>query len=168
MKFVARTRWQYYVANVAGILAILGLLVWFSSRVVTVAGVDFKSIFFWLSLLLLITFPFALISFFSSMKAIEVTTKGLIISYIFQKHRNEISYSEIADIQSSRTDGGALERTIRGSFKLVLADGRVFEIDRTQFNQYDQLKSICQKNVKRATSPIARTRSSIPNKKRGR
>jgi len=167
MRFVARTKWEYYVANVAGILAILGLLVWFISRTVTVAGIDFKSIFFWLSLLLLITLPFALISFFSSKKTIEATTKGLIISYVFQKHKNEIPYSEIAEIQSS-TDREALvrPRTIRDSFKLVLADGRVFEVDRSQFHQYDQLKSICRKNVKKATG--RGTELSSAHKKRGR
>jgi hypothetical protein len=169
MKFVAGTKWEYYVANVAGILAILGLLVWFISRAVTVAGIDFKSIFFWLSLLLLITIPFALISFFSSMKAIEATTKGLIISYVFQKHKNEIAYSEITEIQSSRTDRETMvrPRTIRDSFKLVLADGRVFEVARSQFNQYDQLKSICIKNMK-SSSRLTGTAHSSALKKRGR
>jgi hypothetical protein len=148
-KFIVKTRWEYYVANVAGIVAILGLLFWCTSQAITERGINFMSIFFWIAILLLIMVPFTLISFFSSMKAVEVTTKGLIISYVFQKHVNEISFSEITKMESStpRQETTTRPRTLRDTFKLILVDGRAFDFTQSQFNGYGELKAACRKNV---------------------
>jgi hypothetical protein len=146
-KFVTRTKWQYYVANVAGILSILGLLGWFIIRIVNTGGVDLTSIYFWLALLMLIILPFTLIGFFSSMKAVEVTAKGIIITYIFQKHSNIVPFAEMAEVRSQRKETGSTtnKNSFRDTFTLVLNDGRAFEFDRSQFPQYDKLKAICSK-----------------------
>src|SRR6187551_2603581 len=76
---VVKTRWEYYVANVTGILVIIGLLIWLLTLAITEDGIDFTSVFFWMALLLLIVFFYALIGFFSSMKTVDVTAKGLTI-----------------------------------------------------------------------------------------
>ena len=148
---VVKTRWEYYVANVTGILVIIGLLIWLLTLAITEDGIDFTSVFFWMALLLLIVFFYALIGFFSSMKTVDVTAKGLTIAYVFQKHRNVIRFSDIAEMKSRRTEQETRERPrkLRDTFTLVLADGRVFEFSRSQFDQYGHLKAICWKHVKR-------------------
>ena len=149
-KLIAKTRWEYYVANVAGIIAILGMFFWFSSRAITEAGISFTSIFFWMAILLLIMVPFTLIGFFSSMKAVEVTAEGLIIFYVFQKHINEIGFSEIEKMESRVTGRETVVRPkmIRDTFRLVLVDGRAFEFSQSQFDGYAQLKAVCRKNIR--------------------
>lgn len=146
---VVRTRWEYYAANIGGILFIIGLLIWLITLVVS-DGFDLKSIAFWLALILFISLPFACISFFSSMKTVEVTASGLNISYIFKKHRNVILFSEVAEMRSAQTKNQtkSTARTFRDTFKLVLTDGRTFEFERAQFDQYKQLKTICYKRFK--------------------
>lgn len=144
-----RTRWEYYAANLGGILFILGLLIWLVTLLVR-HGFDLKSIIFWLALILFVSLLFAFISFFSSMKTVEVTATGLTISYIFQKHKNVLLFSEVAEMKAKQTanETKARPRTFRDTFKLVLADGRTFEFERSQFDQYNQLKTICFKRVK--------------------
>lgn len=146
---VVRTRWEYYAANIGGIFFILGLLIWLITIVIS-DGFDLKSIAFWLALILFISLPFAFISFFSSMKTVEVTAIGLTISYIFKKHNNVILFSEVAEMESTQKEGQSKSsaRTFRDTFKLVLTDGRTFEFERSQFDQYKQLKTICFKRVK--------------------
>jgi len=145
-KFTTQTRWQYYVANVAGILTILVVLGWCLVRILT-GAFDLSSGYLWVALFMLILLPFTLIGFFSSMKAVEVTATGIIISYEFQRHRNTITFSEMAKVQSqgnAKTSGSG-KRSFRNTFTLVLKDGRAFEFDRSQFPQYDKLKAICTK-----------------------
>lgn len=147
---LATTRWEYYVANVGGILAIVGLFIWFLTLAITNEGIDFTSAFFWMALLLLIVAPYALIGFFSSMKNVEVTATGLTISYVFQKHTNVIRFSDIAEMRSRRPEQETPIRPgFRDTFTLILRDRRIFEFDRSQFHQYAQLKAICRKHVKR-------------------
>ena len=147
---IARTRWEYYAANITGILAIIGLLAWFTVLAITDEGIDFTSVFFWMAILVIIIIPYALIGFFSSMKTVEVTATGLIISYIFQKHVNTIRFSDVVEMRSHRTEKETVvrPRSIRDTFTLILADGRAFEFDRSQFDQYAQLKAVCRKQVK--------------------
>jgi len=151
MKFIARTRWEYYVANVVGLVAIVVLLVWCMTRVFAHAGIDFSSIFLWIALALFIALIYALIAFFSSMKSVEVTAAGLTITYVFQKHMNVIPFSEIVDMKAdiSKLDSNVRSRTIRDTFKLILSDGRVFEFERSQLDQYGKLKATCWKRVKK-------------------
>ena len=148
---VAKTRWEYYVANVAGILSLTGLFAWFLTLSISNDGVDLGSVFFWMAAVLLIIIPYSLIGFFSSMKTVEVTNNELSISYVFQKHTNLIRFADIAIMKSSKTKKETIirQRTVRESFKIILTDGRVFEFERSQFQQYDQLKTICLKQVKR-------------------
>jgi hypothetical protein len=149
MSLIATTKWEYYVANVAGILAILGLLIWSVVQFVSGTGIDFASIFFWVGMILLIALPFTVISFFSSMKTVEVTAKGLIISYVFQKHQNHIRFADFAKVKTSITNlSNAKTRAFRDTFKVLLNDGRTFEFDRTQLKNYDKLKATCLKRVK--------------------
>ena len=150
MKFVAKTRWEYYAANVAGIIAVLGLLAWCIARIFANGKVDLTSIYLWLSLVLLVALIFALISFLSSMKSVEVNATGLVISYVFQKHRNIIQFSEVARLKSNGTGHKASKRqsSFRDTFQLILSDGRVFEFDRAQLDQYGKLKAACLKRVK--------------------
>lgn len=145
MKLIARTRWEYYVASVAGILAMTGLFVWCLTRVIGSNGVDFRSLLFWLAVVIFFFIPYALIGFFSSMKSVEVTKEGLIISYVFQKHRNVIRFSDISDMKAVISENEKAKKTkaVRDTFKLTLSDGRMFEFDRSQFNGYAQLKATC-------------------------
>ena len=148
MSLVATTRWEYYVANIAGILAILGLLIWSMTQAISGTGIDFASIFFWVGMILLIALPYTLIGFFSSMKAVEITAKGLIISYVFQKHKNQIKFSDVAQMKTNvRTEPSKGGRAFRDTFKLILSDGLTFEFDRSQLSGYDKLKSTCVRRV---------------------
>ena len=144
MSLVATTRWEYYVANVAGILAILGILIWCMTQAISATGIDFASILFWVGMILLIALPYTLIGFFSSMKAVELTAKGLIISYVFQKHKNQIKFSDVAQLKTNVTAQPSKSgRAFRDTFKLILTDGRTFEFDRSQLSGYDKLKVAC-------------------------
>ncbi|MEO5980053.1 MAG: hypothetical protein ABIS36_15510 [Chryseolinea sp.] len=149
-EILVTTRWEYYVANVVGFIAVLGLFIWFCMLAISDRGIDFLSVFFWLALLMLIAIPYSMISFFSSMNTVEVTATGLIITYVFQKHKNVIQFSEIVKMKSTGTDRETVvrPRSIRESFTISLADERVFEFDRSQFNRYDQLKTICWSRLK--------------------
>ncbi|MEJ1237634.1 hypothetical protein WBG78_05885 [Chryseolinea sp. T2] len=144
MKFTTKTRWQYYVANVAGIVGILALLGWSISRSLA-GGIDFTSVHLWLAFLMLILLPFPLIGFFSSMKAVDVNTKAIIITYVFQRHSNVISFDDIAEVKSQQSGTGTRKSSFRDTFTLILKDGRAFEFDRSQFDQYDKLRTVCTK-----------------------
>lgn len=145
MKVVARTKWEYYVANIVGIVVIFALLFWFSSRAITSSGIDFGSAYLWLALLLLGLLPFTFISFFSSMKEVEATDKGITISYVFQNHKNVFTFSEVSKLVSSIAPGKKAGTFAQDTFRLMLTDGRVFEFSRAQFKHYDQLKAFCRK-----------------------
>lgn len=145
---IAKTRWEYYVANIAGLLVLIGLIIWFFSLAFADGGLDVTSVFLYLPIPLLIVLPFALIGFFSSMKTVEVTNQELSVSYIFQKHINVIKFADIADVNSTINKGKKSSRFTRVTFKLILKDGRVFEFERSQFKEYAQLKAICLKRVK--------------------
>lgn len=146
-QLIATTRWEYYVANIGGIIAIMGFFVWFLMLAIADKGIDFTSLFFWLALLTLVVLPYALISFFSSMKTVELMANGLIISYIFQKHKNVIQFSEVAEMKSRRSETRTSPRTVRDTFKIILVDGKVFEFERSQFDKYKQLKEACRKKI---------------------
>jgi len=146
-KLIARTRLAYYIANVAGIFAILGLLVWLLRSALTGSGINLGSIYLWLAVLPLILLPYTFIGFFSSMKSVEVTGKTLTISYVFQKHQNIIAFTDIKEIQTTAKSRKEGKRPMRDTFRLTLTDGRVFEFDRAQLDQYDKLKAFCQKRV---------------------
>jgi hypothetical protein len=153
-KMVVNTRKEYYLGMSVGLVIAIGLVIWFLGLSITHGGFDLSSLFFWLGLILLGLIPFALIMLFSSMKSVEVNSTGLIISYIFQKHINEIRFSEVKEFKSRTAENKARssQRPFRDTFKLVLVDGRVFEFDRSQFDNYDQLKAICRKNVRGSAS----------------
>lgn len=146
---VVKTRWEYYAANAGGILALVLLLSWLTSLLVK-NGFELKSFAFWLAIIVILLLLFAIISFFSCMKLVEVTNEGLIVSYTFQQHKNVIRFSEVAEMKSRKIpDAGNIRpRSFRDTFKLVLADGRMFEFERSQFDQYNQLKTICFKKIK--------------------
>jgi hypothetical protein len=142
---------QFYIANIVGLAIVIGLTIWFFNLSLNENGVDFKSLFFWLALVLLVIVPFALISIFSAMKSVIVTSKGLIISYSFKNHKSVIDFPDIKEFKSStgvQSSGNGF-RQLRDSFRLILADGRVFEFSRSQFNNYDKLKTIIHKAVAR-------------------
>jgi hypothetical protein len=145
---IAKTRWEYYAANLLGLLTLIGLVAWFFMLSFSEGGLDITSIFLYLALILLIVLPFALISFFSSMKTIEVTSQELTISYVFQKHVNVVRFADIADLITGTTKGKKKSRPMRDTFKLTLKDGRAFEFERSQFKEYAQLKALCLKKVK--------------------
>jgi hypothetical protein len=140
------TRWQYYVSNIAGLIIIIGLITWFVNLSIGNNGLELSSIFFWLAVLLMIVVPFALISFFSSMKSVIVTNTTLEISYVFQKHTNLVNFSEIKEFKSKVKP---VEKSgpsgLRDSFTIQLNDGRTFEFNRSQFDNYDKLKAIVYK-----------------------
>jgi hypothetical protein len=145
--FIAKTRWEYYASNIIGFTFLTGLIIWLLYLSVVKNGIDLKSFTFWMAIVLLIIVPFSIISFFSSMKTVEVTQKGLLISYVFQKHTNAIDFSEITKIKSHRTDHETVKfpRSIHDTFTLILADGRTFDFSKSQFNNYSKLKSYCYK-----------------------
>jgi hypothetical protein len=138
----AKTKQTYYVANIGGLIIIVGLIVWCFSLSFDNGKIEFTSISFWVAIVLMVLIPFAIISIFSAIKEVVVTETGLTISYRFQTHKNQINFSEIAEFKSSGTRGKLGE-----SFRLILADGRSFEITRSQFDNYDKLKASAQKAV---------------------
>ncbi|HEY3403011.1 MAG TPA: hypothetical protein VGK59_06475 [Ohtaekwangia sp.] len=147
---VATTRWEYYAANIGGILALTAASISFIFMAIEDKGINFGSVFFWLALLLLIIIPYSLIGFFSSMETVEVTATELTIFYVFQKHTNVIRFPDIAALKSHRT-GKATKKHQglgRDTFTITLHDGRAFEFERSQFHHYSNLKEICQKHIK--------------------
>ncbi|MGC3948564.1 MAG: hypothetical protein QM762_29380 [Chryseolinea sp.] len=143
MKLITRTRRRFYVANVLGILIVAGLSAWLTSRALAEGGIDFSSLYLWLALLALIVLLFLLIGFLSSMKAVEVTAKGIIITYIFQKHRNVIPFTDMAEVKTQKSGTGSRQSSFRETFMLLLKDGRSFEFERSQFDSYEKLKEVC-------------------------
>lgn len=147
-KLLVKTRWEYYVSNIIGLAVLIVFFVWFLYLSFGPKGLDIKTIFFWLTLLTGIILPFAIISFFSSMQAIEVTQTDLTISYMFQKHRNIIHLSDIREIIPSDLKKDVNPKKLKDTFRLVLKDGRSFEFRRAQFDyQYYALRSVCYKRT---------------------
>jgi hypothetical protein len=143
------TRWEYYVSNVAGMIIVLVIMTLCFVFSMDDGAIGFTSVLFWVAIILLIIFPFALISFFSSMKSVIVTDKGLTISYVFQKHKNNIIFADVVRFYSSvkRTETIKYPAKLSDSFTLTLADGRVFSFTRSQFDNYYKLKEIVYKAV---------------------
>jgi hypothetical protein len=147
------TRWEYYAANIAGMIVIIFLIIWFAMLAFDNGQVQFDSIFLWLGLLLMIIFPFAIISFFSSMKSVIVTERGLSISWSFQKHISEVNFSDVKELRSSAQPKQPTSRRekINDSFQLILIDGRAFEFGRSQFADYNKLKALVYKSVSKVS-----------------
>jgi hypothetical protein len=143
------TRWEYYVSNIAGLIIATGVMIWFVILSLEDGKIKFTSLFFWMALLALIMMLLGVISFFSSMKSVVVTEKGLLISYMFMKHKNMINFSAVTGFNSNVTSTATTVRPAKRTdvFKLTLADGRVFEFNRSQFDQYYKLKAIIYKAV---------------------
>jgi hypothetical protein len=112
-------------------------------------SIHFTSVAFWLAVVLILMFPFAIISFFSAMKAVVVKDRGLVISYLFSKHKNEIRFSEIKEINSSvrRNQSGTQPRRVSGTLTIRLLDGRMFELTGSQFNNFPELSAAIQRGV---------------------
>lgn len=148
----ATTRWEYYVANIAGLVALVVAIGWSGYRTITNSqGFTLTSFSIWIALICLGILPFAIISFFSSMKTVVVTQKALIISYVFQKHENNIPFSEVKTINSNRkpNEKAAGPAALSDSFSILLNDGRQFSFTRSQFAQYNKLKELVYQSVKR-------------------
>jgi hypothetical protein len=143
------TRWEYYASNIAGFLILTALMIWCVNLSFKDGAINFTSMFFWMALLLLIIAPFAIITFFSSMKSVVVTQKGLLISYTFKRHKNEVNFSAVTALKSSlqHRKTAVFPSHTWDSFKLTLADGRIFEFSRSQFDDYSKLKAIVFKAV---------------------
>lgn len=144
---IVSTRGVYYISNGIGFVIILGLILWLFMLSFKNGAVEIKSVFFWLAILLLIIVPFAIISFFSSMKSITVTKSGLLISYSFTKQTSSIDFSAIAEFKSNVSASETKQFGIRDSFRLTLTDGRVFEFGQAQFDHYPKFKSMVRKAV---------------------
>jgi hypothetical protein len=149
--FTVNTRWEYYVSNVAGLIIATGVMIWFVILSFENGQIKFASLFFWMALLALIMILLGIISFFSSMKSVVVTEKGLLISYIFTKHKNTINFSAVTGFKSNVMSTATTVRSAKRKdvFKLTLADGSVFEFSRSQFDQYYKLKAMVYKTVVR-------------------
>jgi hypothetical protein len=147
------TRWEYYASNIAGMIIVLSLVIWFATLSLDHGQVRLDSIFLWLGCLLLIIFPFALISFFSSMKSVTVTEKGLLIAWSFKKHVSEVIFADVREFKSNVHVKETVVRPgkITDSFRLILKDGRAFEFSRSQFGDYNKLKAVVYKGVQRVT-----------------
>jgi hypothetical protein len=145
------TRWEYYASNIVGMIIILLLLIWLAALSLDHGQVQLGSIFLWLGCLLLIIFPFAIISFFSSMKSVTVTEKGLLISWSFQKHVSEVVFSDVREFKSNiQVKEAVRPGKITDSFQLILKDGRAFEFSRSQFADYNKLKAVVYRAVQKA------------------
>jgi hypothetical protein len=145
-KLLVNTRWEYYASNIIGLILLVVVFMWFLYLSLGQNGLDIKSVFFWLALLTAVILPFAIISFFSSMKAVEVTLTELTISYVFQKHKNVIHFTDIREIIPADFKKDVNSKKLKDTFRLVLNDGRSFEFRRAQFDyQYYALRSVCYK-----------------------
>ena len=147
--FIIRTRWEYYGAAVGGGLAMIGLGTFF--MVLAFDDNEFSLGPFLIALVLVVGLLQGFISFFSSMKTVEVTSKGLVITYMFQKHQNTINFSDVVKLKTRRTDKETVifPRTINDTFTLELADGRSFSFGRSQFDFYGKLKEVCLRECRR-------------------
>jgi hypothetical protein len=146
-----KTRWEYYASNIAGLIIMLALIAFCFFLSFDNGRIEFKSVPFLIALLLMIMVPFAIISIFSAMKQVVISDKGLLISYVFKSHTSEVNFSEVIAFKAnvSKSETVIRPRRLLDSFSLTLADGRTFEFSRSQFDNYDKLKSICNKAVGR-------------------
>jgi hypothetical protein len=146
-----KTRWEYYVSNIAGLVIILGLIGWCVVLSFDNGKMQFSSMSFWIGLILTMIVPFAVISFFSSMKAVVIHENGLVISYLFKNHQNQIAFSDIKSFKSdvNKTGESKGSSSLRSSCALVLHDGRIFEFSRSQFDDYDKLVSAIERHLRK-------------------
>jgi hypothetical protein len=146
-----KTRWEYYVSNIAGLIIILALIGWCVFLSFDNGKMEFSAMSFWIGLILTMIVPFAVISFFSSMKSVVVYENQLVISYLFKNHHNQIAFSEVKDVKTTvnKTKTSKGPGSLRSSFALVLHDGRIFEFSRSQFDDYDKLVSTIERHVRK-------------------
>lgn len=142
----AESQRLFYVSNIAGVVILMALAIWFFSLAYDDGSMRFASVFFWIGIVFLAFIPFALIGIFSSMKDVVLTDNEVIISYVFQRHKNHISFSEISAVKS--TKGKPNSTSLGDRFLLKLKDGRSFEIRRSQFSNYEKLLNALQKRIK--------------------
>lgn len=138
----AKTKQAYYVANIGGLIILVGVIAWCFYLSFDNGSIDFTSVPLWIALLLVFMVPFAVISIFSAMKDVVVTESGLTISYVFQSHKSQVNFSEIVEFKPGGSPGKFGE-----SFSVSLADGRSFEFTRSQFDNFEKLMSIVRKTV---------------------
>lgn len=138
---VFKTRRQYYVAHVIGVVAIIAIGSWCTILAFDDNAFDLFPLL--IAVVLLIALLQAVISFFSSMKSVEVTSKGLVISYLFQRHQNVIDFSEIKEMKT--VSGKRVTSRVTDSFTLVLKDGRAFSFGRSQFEGWEKLREACRR-----------------------
>lgn len=145
----AKTRWEYRTSHIAGLTLVLGLILLCGYLTVKDGKIDFTSIPFWLGVVMVILYPFGLVSLLSSMDEVAVSQNGLRISYKFKKHVTEILFSDVRTY-SSNAEAGATDKSssLRDVFTITMNDGRVFEFSRSQFENYDRLKSFVKKSVR--------------------
>ena len=143
-RLVVNTRWQYYVANVAGMVILLVVMSLCFYNSIYEGQVDFRSFLFWLAVVMLLSLPIAIISFFSSMKTIVVYDKMMVISYVFQRHENNVAFSDIVGFWCNKNKPETVVRPglLTDSFEITLKDGRSFSFTNSQFDKFQQLKSI--------------------------
>ncbi|MBT1704323.1 hypothetical protein [Chryseosolibacter indicus] len=147
----AKTRREFFISNIIGLIVVIALIIWFTILSINNTGIQLASPFLWSAFLLMLFIPFALITIFSAMKSVIVTEKGIIISYVFKKHKNEFSFSEVKEFIADKKNRkeGVESSSPRDSFRLHLADGRTFEFTRSQLDNYNKLKSTIYKAVSR-------------------
>ena len=145
---IAKTKSNYYVANTAALIIMILLIAWCLFLSIDDGKLNFKSASIWIAVLLMLMVPVALISIFSSMKQVVVTEKGLSISYRFKNHTSEVNFSEVIDFKSKDNKAETSSKaSVRDSFRITLADGRSFEFSRSQFDNYDKMKTVARKAV---------------------
>jgi hypothetical protein len=148
-QLIVKTRWEYYAANIAGFFIMIGVIVLCLFFCFENGAFRLASVSFWIALLITLLLPFAIISFFSSMKQVIVSEKGLLISYVFKNHTSEVIFTEVVVFNGSNhvSETRIFPRKINDSFRLTMADGRVFEFGRSQFVDYDKMRMLVQKVV---------------------
>src|SRR5687767_5895252 len=104
--FTAKTRWEYHASHVAGlliVLALIGVCIYFSIERGTVV---FDSWAFWVGLLLVLLYPFGIISVLSSIDNVTVFDKGITIAFRFKKHTTQILFSDVESFETIRGSKG--------------------------------------------------------------
>jgi hypothetical protein len=145
---IAKTKPNYYTANIIGLIIIIALIIWCVFLSIDDGKWNFRSASLWIALLLIVMVPVAIISILSSMKQIVVTETGLSISYRFKKHTSEVKFLEIIDFKSKVSKHEtSFPANMRDTFTITLADGRSFEFSRSQFDNYDKMKTLVRKAV---------------------
>lgn len=137
-----KSRPVFYLSNAVGLLLLLALTGWFISLAYENGRLQFTSVFFWMAVVLFVFLPFVLISIFSAMKEVVLTEDRLSISYVFQRHKSEVLFSQISTVVPGRGQAGK-----PASVLIKLSDGRAFEFHRSQFDNFDKLTTILKKHA---------------------